>query len=240
MNRVLIWTTIVSLLICIGIKEYWAYNSNSFDLDAHLTNYGLTRTAIHQKRLDYERDWKKNPNKRSVLQNMAKTYLYKTLTDSIFYYWYGTTWDFNGVTERPRKGKIACGYFVTTTLEHCGFSLPRVKLAQQAASVIIRSLCTRKSIKTFNKLARLKAYMDQQAEGIYIVGLDTHVGYLWKSSSGLHFVHASYSGNKQVSKEKWDESVVLGKSKIFVVGDMLGNMALINHWIEGTNIKLQK
>ncbi|BDS12898.1 hypothetical protein [Aureispira anguillae] len=238
MNRILIWTTILSIAICIVIKEYVAYKQ--FDVTNHLVAYGETRNRIHQKRFSYEKDWKKSPQKLPLLQKMAKEYLYKNLTDSVFGYWYGTTWDFNGITEQPRKGKIACGYFVTTTLEHCGFSLPRVKLAQQAASIIIRSLCASKSIQVFNKLAHLKTYMDKQEEGLYIVGLDTHVGYLWKTATQLYFVHASYSGNKQVSRELWNTSIVLGKSKLFVVGDLLGNKDLINHWIKGTPIAMRK
>ena len=38
------------------------------------------------------------------------------LTDKIFPYWYGTDWDFNGTTQKPNEGKIACGYFVTCLL----------------------------------------------------------------------------------------------------------------------------
>lgn len=237
MNRILIWTTIISIAICIIIKEYFVYEK--FDIEVHLTDYGTTRNTIHQKRLDYEKDWKEHPKRLPTLQGMAKSYLYRTLTDSIFTYWYGTVWDFNGITEKPKQGKIACGYFVTTTLKHCGFSLPRVKLAQQAASIIIRTLCPKKSIKTYNKLEKLKAYLDTQPEGIYIVGLDTHVGYLWNTRQELYFVHASYSGNKQVSKELWNESIVLGKSKLFVVGNLLDNVDLMNHWIKGTDIVMK-
>lgn len=238
MNRVLIWTTIISIAICIVIREYVVYQS--FDIEAHLADYGATRNAIHQKRLDYEQEWKANPQDLPKLQARAKAYLYETLTDSVFSYWYGTTWDFNGITEQPKKGKIACGYFVTTTLEHCGFTLPRVKLAQQAASIIIRSVCLNESIQVFNQLEKLKAYLDTQPEGIYIVGLDTHVGYLWNTRQNLHFVHASYSGNKQVSKELWNESIVLGKSKLFVVGNLLDNVDLMNHWIMGTGVVMRE
>lgn len=238
MTRLFIWITIISIASCIVIKEYFL--DNAFDMEQHLVAYGATRNRIHHKRLDYEQDWKQHPQKKTVLQNMATQYLHQMLTDSIFNYWYGTTWDFNGITEQPKKGKIACGYFVTTTLEHCGFSLPRVKLAQQAASIIIRSLCTPKSIQVFNQLNRLKKHLDKQPNGVYIVGLDTHVGYLWKTATNLYFVHSSYSGNKQVSKEHWDQSIVLGKSKLFVVGDLLGNKNLILQWIEGTPIKMKK
>jgi len=238
MTRVLIWTTIVSIAICIVIRE--SILSESFDVNVHLTAYGAVRNTIHEKRLDYEKEWKADPKRLPSLQARAKEYLYTSLTERVFKYWYGTTWDFNGITEKPRKGKIACGYFVTTTLAHCGFTLPRVKLAQQAASIIIRTVCRKESIQVFNQLEKLKAYLDTQPEGIYIVGLDTHVGYLWNTRQNLHFVHASYSGNKQVSKELWNESIVLGKSKLFVVGNLLDNVDLINHWIMGTRIVMQK
>lgn len=238
MNRLLIWTTIVSIAICIVIREYVVYEK--FDVETHLVAYGAVRNTIHEKRLDYEKEWKEHAQDLPRLQTMAREYLYTTLTNAIFTSWYGTTWDFNGITEKPRKGKIACGYFVTTTLKHAGFSLPRVKLAQQAASIIIKTLCLKKSIKTFNKLEQLKAYLDKQPEGIYIVGLDTHVGYLWNTRQALYFVHASYSGNRQVSKELWNASVVLSKSKLFMVGNLLDNVDLMNHWIKGTAVVMQK
>src|SRR6187455_2399459 len=30
--------------------------------------------------------------------------------------WIGTAWNFNGTSEKPQQGSIACGYFVTTIL----------------------------------------------------------------------------------------------------------------------------
>lgn len=237
MNRLFIVVTLLSVVVCLGLRWYY---TQTISIEQHLRQYTQTKQQIQEKRFVYEEDLKRHPEKQTVLQNMASNYLYTTLTDSIYPYWYGTTWDFNGTTRQPKKGKIACGYFVTTTLEDCGFYLPRVKLAQQAASVIIRSLCTKKSIKTFNKLTQLKAHMDRQPEGIYILGLDTHVGFLWNTKKELYFVHASYSGNRQVSKENWDESTVMQKSKLFVVGDLLGNKTLMHQWITGANIGLKK
>ena len=90
MNRLFIWTTIISITICIAIKEYVGYKS--FDIETHLTTYGATRNTIHQKRLDYEKDWKEHPLQLPKLQAKAKAYLYTTLTESIFKYWYGTIW----------------------------------------------------------------------------------------------------------------------------------------------------
>ncbi|WMJ72126.1 hypothetical protein RCC89_02925 [Cytophagaceae bacterium ABcell3] len=38
------------------------------------------------------------------------------LVNKLIPYWYGTKWDFEGHTDVPGKGEIACGYFVSTTL----------------------------------------------------------------------------------------------------------------------------
>src|SRR5678815_2190781 len=44
----------------------------------------------------------------------ARTLVTRTIYSEIFSSWYGTAWDFNGTTEVPQQGKIACGYFVST------------------------------------------------------------------------------------------------------------------------------
>lgn len=225
----------ISTALLLGVR--WYYQQEQAQVARQVAYKALLERA-HYKRLAYEQAWKEAPSRHTDLLQQAQQYLYYTLTDTIFDYWYGTPWDFNGTTQQPRKGAIACGYFVTTTLEQLGFSLPRRKLAQQAASVIIRSLCKRKSIEVFQSLERLHQHMLQQAEGIYLVGLDTHIGFLWRHSEGWHMVHASYSGGKQVMAEPWDHSTVLQKSNIFVVGDLLGNPTLLRWWIEGVPIAI--
>ena len=49
------------------------------------------------------------------------------LFDSIFPYWYGTKWDYNGVTQEPRIGKIACGYFCDYNFRGCWLQIEQVK-----------------------------------------------------------------------------------------------------------------
>src|SRR5688500_17600336 len=50
----------------------------------------------------------------------ARAYLTQSVYNEVFPYWYGTGWDFNGTTETPGQGKIACGYFVSTVLRDAG------------------------------------------------------------------------------------------------------------------------
>ncbi|MCP4439927.1 MAG: hypothetical protein GY810_13360 [Aureispira sp.] len=214
--------------------------SNRFDLDAHLEAYALSRQTIDMQRQKLAQVYQQYPAIQNKTIEQTKEYLYKILPEHVFYYWYGTTWDFNGTTEEPRKGKIACGYFVTTTLKHIGFDLPRYKLAQQPASIIIKTLCPSSSIKSYNSLSKLKAHIDKQPLGLFIVGLDTHVGYLLHADDGLYFIHASYSGKRQVSKELWSKSQVLANSKLYMVGNLLDNNKLIKQWLEQQSIAIKK
>ena len=66
------------------------------------------------------------------------------IAQQIVPHWIGTPWDFNGITQSPGKGKIACGYFVTTVLRDAGVKINRVKMAQCASETKINSLTKNK------------------------------------------------------------------------------------------------
>ena len=100
----------------------------------------LVAGSNYQAKLDSSIKKLKNLNSDSMVSES----FYYVMTDSVFPDWMGTKWDFNGVSNVPGKGMIACGYFVSTTLKHIGFNLNRYKLAQQAAYTVIDVLCGEK------------------------------------------------------------------------------------------------
>lgn len=140
--------------------------------------------------------------------------------DSLLPCWYGTPWDFNGTTEKPGEGSIACGYFVTTTLRDAGIPLQRIKLAQSASQVIIRKLCTKESIHIYSN-APLNQFVDAVSKmgyGLYIVGLDYHTGLLLNDGQQVWFIHSSYIKPAKVVCEKANESIVLNSSHYRIIG----------------------
>lgn len=163
----------------------------------------------------------------------ARAYLLKTLTDSIFPHWYETPWDFNGTTEVPRQGNIACGFFVSTTLQHAGFNIDRVKCGQQASSVFINALCKPGSVKwiTKNDTSRLYSHLLAQPDGLYLIGLDYHTGFIQKDGKDLWMIHAAYWPHHKVVKETVQACAHILESKIFVVGNLSGNNSLIKKWM---------
>jgi len=176
------------------------------------------------------------------LITQVKTRLEKELTENVFPAWYGTPWDFNGTSDKPGEGKIACGYFVSTTLKHIGFKINRFKLAQQPSQRIISTFMKRSSmdISSRRPLTDVKKKLIKSGNGIYIVGLDTHVGYVVVKEEKITFVHSSYyRPDRQVVAEPYDSRNPLSDSKYRVVGKIFHNEMVIN-WLKQKPYKIDQ
>lgn len=153
---------------------------------------------------------------------------------SYFISWHGTQWDFNGHTEIPRSGQIACGFFVTTTLRDMGFRIPRIKWGQQHADYVIHKLTN--DIKRFKEvpIQAIESYIKGKGEGLYIVGLDSHIGYIFYHRGWMRFVHSNYYLPKiGVMSEDIDSNNPLNRSTIKVIGKIFGP-EMAQNWILNT------
>ncbi|MCH2044711.1 MAG: hypothetical protein MK212_11385 [Saprospiraceae bacterium] len=205
-------------------------------------DYDKLKTTIQQQQELWAEEWEvaSEQRQKEILQESG-AYVTEQLTKNIFKAWYGTPWDYSGTTQIPRQGQIACGYFVSTTLLHAGFEVERVTLAQQASSNIIKTLCAPSTIKIFKKVKPFKNYISQQADGLYLVGLSKHVGFLWKKKNKLFFIHSSASNGKKTHKESFDKCRSLQKSRTYVVGHLFPNNDwLMEKWLNTTKIKTIK
>ena len=146
--------------------------------------------------------------------------------------WFGTPWDFNGTSTVPKKGLIACGYFVTTVLQHSGFKIPRVKWAQMASEGMIKKIC--KDIKRFHNapIEQVAAYLNKKPDGLYIVGMDSHVGFLYRTGTKMRFVHSNYyQAQIGVMSEELAGQNPLDDSGYLVIGRLFDD-EMIRKWIE--------
>ena len=157
-------------------------------------------------------------------------HLFTQLDDKMYFYWLDTPWDYSGISEVPKEGTIACGYFVTTLLRDLGFEIQRVKLAQNPSSVMINQLC--QNIKRFYNFQNFTNYLKNQPnKSIYILGLDYHTGFILKDSHGIYFFHSDYNNKKGVTKEKIEDSKALKDSKTFMIGNLTSNEKLLKKWL---------
>ncbi|MGV3631190.1 MAG: hypothetical protein ACO1O6_08285 [Bacteroidota bacterium] len=171
-------------------------------------------------------------NQKKVLAD-AKKQLFTLITGDLIPCWYGTKWDFNGTTETPGQGSIACGYFVTTVLRDAGIRLNRYTYAQMASEAMILRLTSK--VRRFSNAdkATVERYIRQTPYGIFIAGLDNHTGFIIKTKDSIHFVHSvAYEDVDGVVSQELDEATIFNLSQYKILGEIL-HEDMVRHWLEG-------
>jgi hypothetical protein len=199
--------------------------------------YGDALLLIAGKRSSVAADYRKASGRaaREEALTEAGDLLRTSVDETLFPYWYGTKWDYNGTTEVPGQGTIACGYFVTTVLRDAGVRLDRVKLARMASERMIKCLAGESHIRRFRNapLADFVADIAEWGEGLYIVGLDTHTGFIVHTGEDIFFVHSQGYGSEEVVRERAAKSPVLRSSRYRVLGKISEDDAFIDRWLCG-------
>lgn len=195
---------------------------------AYQTNLGALTKARGALRKEYQ---KATAAERAEILARAKAEVFTVMRGQIFPAWLGTAWDYSGTTQTPGEGKIACGYFVSTTLRDAGFQVERIKMAQQASENIIRTLSPSSLIWRFRKTGVVPVIekVKERGEGLYVVGLDNHVGYLSNDADSVSFCHASYLDPGVVTCEPAETAQAL-RSNYYVLGELL-NDELLLRWL---------
>jgi hypothetical protein len=150
------------------------------------------------------------------LYTTGRNLLEECIINKVIPFWYGTAWDFNGYTNTPGTGTIACGYFVSTVLKHCGFRLNRYRLARQSPILEAVSLQMNDSIMEYINGYHdfVKRFKEDFGQGLYFVGLECHAGFLLYRKNSLIFIHSSYVPPLCVVAEEVNTSAAFTISQI--------------------------
>ncbi len=217
--------------------------------ETNLYSIGLDEKAVQEKRVKYPdrlkalEEYRKKqaerygqadaPTRAAILQETRK-HLEIALLQDVFPAWYGTDWAFSGTSTKPGEGSIACGYFVSTCLTQVGFKVSRTKLAQQASQGIIETFMAKSERDVFaggKSMEFIKGYLKKKGDGLYIVGLDSHVGFVSVSGDDMAFIHSSYyEPDSFVVAEKIDTKNPLSDSKYRVFGKILSDDMILG-WL---------
>jgi len=186
---------------------------------------------------DFYTLYKANQISKDTIVSDARRFIFSMLTKEFFPHWYGTPWNFYGSTRTPKKGNIACGYFITTVLTDVGFDIPLTKWAQSASEIFIKKL-TPNCFKFSNKpISEIRKHLLNQGNGLYLVGLDCHTGFIVVRDSTIKFVHASYYKPEiGVMSEDIDTWNPFRDSHYRVIGKLLTNEMIVN-WITSYQYK---
>ena len=111
--------------------------------------------------------------------------------------------------------------------------LDRNRLAQLASEEMIKELVTPSSIKRFSNF-ELNDFLEnitRLGTGLYVVGLDTHTGFIHCQNSDIRFIHASGRFPFAVINERARESIILGKSKYRIIGKLTNDDKFMGNWL---------
>ncbi|MBK7397743.1 MAG: hypothetical protein IPJ34_15960 [Myxococcales bacterium] len=198
----------------------------------------LGRLEARRRALAHDLALAKDGAARSAVLRRAASTLEQALVDEVLPRWDGTAWAFHGTSTTPREGAIACGYFVSTTLREAGLGVERIRLAQQASERIVKTLSPKEHVQRFSDVPveEFVAAVARRGDGLYVVGLDDHVGYLVVRGGVVFFHHASYVGARKVVRELAVEAKPLVKSRYRVVGKLFADDRVVEAWLLGTPI----
>ena len=201
------------------------------ELDSIRVHYRQLKAQIMAKRSAFRQQYHAATDQatQELVYKQAHAYLLDAIPEQLLPYWYGTPWDFNGYSNHPREGVIACGYFVSTPLKHIGFPINRYRVAQQAAAIIVDTLCSEE--KTYTNVQTLFSEISVQPDELYIVGLDNHVGFLLKKGDQIDFIHSSYYNPVAVVRQDARSSSIFLGSSIHVIGPLLTPEGGLGQWL---------
>lgn len=175
----------------------------------------------------------RDDSSRAVVLAEARSFLEDAIVRRLLPPWVGTPWDYNGTSEQPGVGSIACGYFLTTVLRDAGFRIDRARLARLPSEQLIRDFCDPRDVRRFSGAPApdFVAAVQRQGPGLFIVGLDYHVGFLVSDGRKVRFVHSTVVGAGKVVDEPALDSGPLVWSRYRVVGRVLSDR-VVSRWLE--------
>jgi hypothetical protein len=186
--------------------------------------------------------------KKAALRAEARAYVRAAIVREIFPAWFGMSWGLgaNSTADRPHAPgmTVACGYFVSSVLENAGLRLgTRFTYAQAPALHVQKTLAPGDLHRYFSISGQ--ALADKIAglgEGLYIIGLANHIGFVVVDAAGVRLVHASYTGDQVVISEPLATAQAIADSrpKGYFVTPVMHDERLADLWLRGARVPLKK
>lgn len=206
------------------------------DLDSIAISYTNTKTDAVQLRKRLKEELALG----SISFDSIKIEFTNQLVDKIIPHWYGTPWSFGGHTAIPNQGKIACGYFISTTLRDMGIKINRYTLAQKSPIDEAKMISCGSPINSIVQDTPEKALEEIDLltkEGLHFIGFDEgHVGYLLKRDGELFLIHSNYLSPISVCIEPLATSRVFKSFSKFHLVAISHNDALLQRWLDNGTV----
>ena len=144
-----------------------------------MPDYSGFKKSMDSIRIYFKKVYAQNGNPLSK-SDTIKSALIEIFSNKMPAYWIGTKYDFNGTTNIPQQGGIACGYFVTGLLKDAGVKLNRRALSICPSLTMMKALTSGREIKNLSGFDHEKfaGWIDTYGKSVFIIGLDFHTGFI--------------------------------------------------------------
>jgi len=178
---------------------------------------------------------------RAAIREEARRFVVDTLVTQVFPAWMGmpSGGGPQATASLPHEPGmyISCSYFLTAALQNAGVVLEsRARFAQAPAAWIERALLPPGGqIHRFGNLSggELEQRMVALGDGLYVVGLNIHVGFIIVRDRHAWFVHSSYTPPGTVVNEPVVESmaIALSRRKGYWVSPLFQDDRIVELWL---------
>jgi hypothetical protein len=178
---------------------------------------------------------------RAAIREEARRFVVDTLVTQVFPAWMGMPSGAGpqATASRPHEPGmyISCSYFLTAALQNAGLVLEsRARFAQAPAAWIERALLPPGGqIHRYGNLPadELEKKLVGLGDGLYVVGLDIHVGFIVVRDGHARFVHSSYTPPGTVVNEPVVSSmaIALSRRKGYWISPLFQDDRIIEMWL---------
>ena len=229
----------VTLAVLAGPAVAAPEAGDSFDAAAYMTV--LAQITARRADLGARYAAARGVRARAAIRSEARHFVVETLVSQVFPAWMGmpSGGGLQATASLPHQPGmyISCSYFLTAALQNAGLVLEsRARFAQAPAAWIERALLPPGGqIHRYGNLAadELEQRLVGLGEGLYVVGLDIHVGFIVVRGGHAWFVHSSYTPPGTVVNEPVVSSaaIALSRRKGYWISPLFQDDRIIEMWL---------
>lgn len=215
------------------------------------------RLLLHNKRLRrcLYRRWRKSRGKRRKRALRQSEEIARwVLERAVLPLWLGTRWDFYGTATKPHQKRIACGYFLVHALLSVGFLFPETfwyrsrkrgpmkiyEFAKQSAFGMARLMSSRALtvVQSRRPVSALISAARRLGPGLFVLGLDNHVGLVLYDGKNAYFWHAAFEEPKVwVKRERLEQAGVVRASQLKMLAKL--SPKRIRGWLQRASVRVK-